>query len=429
MTDNLLSDHPNSYYTATANHSLELTSLSGHATCDICIIGGGFTGLSAALNLAETGHRVILIEAHRIAWGASGRNGGQVWTGHHWDQHRLEANFGQATAKQLWALSEEGKKIIQTRIKKHHIDCDYRPGILQVACKISHAIYFAENTRKLNDEYDYPMQFLSREQLFKYLGTEIYHGGELDWGAGHFHPLNYALGLAKAAGEAGAVLYEKTPVLSINSSKRLIRTTRGHNIQAKDIIIACNGYLDKLCPTIAGNIMPINNFIVATEPLGDRATDIIRKNVAVADSNFVVNYYRLTTDKRLLFGGGENYRRRFPKDIKALVKKHMLGVFPQLRDVGIDYAWGGTLAITMNRLPDIGKIGHHIYYAQGYSGQGVALANLVGQLIGEAINGEPERFELMTRLSTRRFPGGTLLRWPGMLAGMLYYKMSDKWGR
>lgn len=420
--------NPQSYYLASTNQSLTFDALKGDIDCDVCIIGAGFTGLSAAIHLAESGHKVVVLEAHKIAWGASGRNGGQVCTGQRLEQASLEKILGVDKAKRLWQLSESAKSIVKERIQKHQIDCDYAPGILHLAAKKSHIADIKDDVEKLNNDYDYDIEFLERDQLSDYIDSKAYYGGSLDWGGGHFHPLNYALGLAKAAHQAGVQFFENTKALSYAENDCTVKTEKGR-VKSKKIIIACNGYLEKLSPRIAGNIMPINNFILTTKPLGEQAQQLIKNNVAIADSFFVVNYYRLTADGRLLFGGGETYSLDFPSDIKSFVRKNMLHVFPQLADIEIDYAWGGTLAITMNRLPDIGNINHNVYYSQGYSGHGVAIAHLVGKLMADSINGNSADYDLMKSMPTPKFPGGTLLRRPGMLAGMLYYSFLDKIGR
>ena len=259
------------------------------------------------------------------------------------------------------------------------------------------------------------------------LAREIYHGGLLDRSAAHLHPLNYALGLANAAEAAGAELYETSRVTKIDhGSNPRVHTAEG-TVTARYLVLACNGYLGALEPRIAGRIMPINNFVLATEPLGDAgARALIRDDVSVADTKFVIDYYRLSADQRLLFGGGETYSASFPKDIKAFVRKYMLRVYPQLEETRIDYAWGGTLAITMNRMPAFGRVGGNCFYAQGYSGHGLALTSLAGKVIAEAVAGTAERFDVFARVPVPNFPGGTLLRWPGLVAGMLYYSLRDK---
>lgn len=424
MTGNYI----DSYYTATAIDVDDPQSATADYRCDVCVIGAGFTGVSSALHLAEAGYDVILLEANRIGWGASGRNGGQLHSGQRKGQEELEKLFGRTRASELWQLAEESKSMVKSRILKHNIDCDYKSGLLHAAYKRADLEDFESEVSKLQNDYNYDhVRFVQKDEMSEMLGTDIYHGGILDSKAGHLHPLNYVLGLARAARQAGVKIYEHSPVIEISQSDPAIIKTANASVKASHVVLACNGYLGKLNKKIAARIMPINNFIIATEPLGEqKAAQLIRDDVAVADTKFVVDYYRLSADKRLLFGGGENYSSKFPKDIAAFVKPVMLKVYPQLKDVRIDYAWGGTLAVTVNRLPSFGRIQPNIIYAQGFSGQGVALTTLTGKLIAEAISGQSERFDIVASLPSPKFPGGTLLRYPGLVAGMLYYSLKDK---
>lgn len=417
-----------SYYTATAVGIREPQVAKSTHRCDVCVVGAGFTGISTALHLAESGYEVIVLEAERIGWGASGRNGGQLHSGQRKGQQELEKLFGWERAHLLWQLAEESKAMVKDRIARHSIDCSFKPGLLHAAYKKSDLKDFDSEITKLQQDYGYEsIRYVNRQEMSEMLGTDIYHGGILDTGAGHLHPLNYVLGLSNAARQIGVKIFENSAVTDISQSEPAIISTDQATIKADQVVLACNGYLGKLNNTMATRIMPINNFIIATEPLGkDRASELIRDDVAVADTKFVVDYYRLSEDHRLLFGGGENYRSRFPKDIKGFVKPVMLKVFPQLRDIKIDYAWGGTLAVTVNRLPSFGKIDPNIFYAQGFSGQGVALTTLAGKLIAEAVSGESERFDIMASLPSPKFPGGTLFRYPGLVAGMLYYGLKDR---
>ena len=424
-----MASYPDSYYTATANASGPWPKLKGELRADVCVIGGGFTGVSAALHLSERGYKVALLEAQKIGWGASGRNGGQFCSGQRIEPAAMVRILGSERARRLWDLAEEAKAIVRDRIARHAIDCDLRPGLISAAFKPSHLPGIVDYATGLRDDYGYPhIRSLSREEMREMLGTDIYHGGCIDSDAGHLHPLNYVLGLARAAREAGVTIHEISPATTLTreAGKHLVRTPEG-TVKADVLVLACNGYLGKLEPRIAGTIMPINNFIIATEPLGEeRARSIISNDAAVADSKHVLDYYRLSTDGRLLFGGGESYRATFPKDIAGLVRRCMLRVFPQLADVRIDHAWGGTLAITRHRLPAYGRLDGDIYYAQGFSGQGVALTSLAGKVIAEAIDGDSERFDLLAAVPTPAFPGGPLLRWPSLVAGMFYHAMLDR---
>ncbi|WP_296991740.1 NAD(P)/FAD-dependent oxidoreductase [Thalassospira sp. UBA1131] len=436
FTPNLLTandragQYPDSYYAATANATAPFAKLEGDQTCDIVIIGGGFTGLSSALHLAERGYDVILLEAHRVGWGASGRNGGQVGSGQRREQDELEQMVGRDDAHKLWDIAEESKDVVKALIAKHNIQCDWKPGILHA----DHRARFVEHSRayaeKLQTEYGYEdIRFVDRDEMRAMLGTEFYHGGSLDMGAGHLHPLNFALGLADAARNAGARIFEGAVVTSYENQagKVTLKTKDGGVVSANKLILGCNGYLDALDDRVAKRVMPINNFVIATEPLGDDlARELIRDDVAVADSKFVINYYRLSADKRMLFGGGETYGYYFPRDIKAFVSPHMLEVYPQLKDVKIDYGWGGTLAITMNRMPFFEKIEDNIFTASGYSGHGVAMATLAGQIMADAVSGTMERFDVMANIKTPVFPGGKMLRFPMLVAAMLWYSIRDK---
>jgi gamma-glutamylputrescine oxidase len=417
-----------SYYQATARDAIEYPALVGYQRCDVCVVGGGLTGLSAALHLAERGYQVVLLERRRIAWGASGRNGGQLHSGQRRDQRYLEKHFGNELAKTLWDLAEEAKSEVRERIARHAIDCELTPGVLHAAHKPRAAAWWWDYCDWLSAHYDYPqLQPVSEAALRDMLQTHCYFGGALDRGAAHLHPLNYALGLAGAAHTAGAQLFERSGVLRIGKGSPVALETEHGRVEADRVVMACNAYLRGLVPAIDRYLMPINNYVLATESLGEtRARRLIRDNVAVADSRFVVNYFRLSADHRLLFGGGESYSRRFATDIAGFVRKFMLEVFPQLADTRIDFAWGGMLGITMNRLPSFGRLENDIYFAQGFSGQGLALTTLAGKLIAEAIGGTAERFDVFAGLPARPFPGGPRWRWPLLVLGMLYYRLRDR---
>ncbi|MGD1876665.1 MAG: NAD(P)/FAD-dependent oxidoreductase [Kiloniellaceae bacterium] len=421
--------HPDSYYAATAKGLVAPIPLAGDARCDVCVIGGGFTGISTALHLAERGYKVIVLEAQRVGWGASGRNGGQLSGGQRLEPEALTRMVGAERARRLWDLGEEAKNAVKQRVAQHAIDCDLKPGVIHAGFKPSHAREMQDHARFLRDAYGYPhIRPLSREEMRELVASDLYHGGSYDADSAHLHPLNYVLGLARAARDAGATIHELTPALEIlrRDGKPGIRTPQG-DVTADHLVLACNGHLGGLEPRIASKIMPINNFIVATEPLGaERARALIANDAAVADSKYVIDYYRLSADGRLLFGGGESYRQNYPDDIAGLVRPCMLRVFPQLADVAIDYAWGGKVAITLNRLPAFGRLDGDVYYAMGFSGQGVALTTLAGKVMAEAVAGQTERFDLLAGVPMPRFPGGTLLRWPSLVAGMLYYSLLDR---
>ena len=421
-------EYPKSWYAASVPQPGKMIPAKGDLSCDVCVVGAGFTGLSAALHLAQQGFDVILLDAHRVGFGASGRNGGQVGTGHNQDQDELEKLVGRLRARSLWDLSLESVQLVRDLIDEHAMGCGYAEGVIHADHRkrfVSHSHAYAQ---KMRDNYGYDkLRPLDREEIRHLVGSPAYYGGALDMGGGHTHPLGFALGLADAARKAGVRIFEGSRVSEVVETSPAVVRTEQATITARYVVLGCNGYLGRLNGQVAARVMPINNFIVATEPLGDDMADaLIRNNHAVADSKFVVNYFRLSEDKRMLFGGGESYGYRFPRDIAGLVKKPMLAIYPQLADTKIDYAWGGTLAITMNRMPHFARLKGNIISASGYSGHGVALATLGGKLAAEAIAGQAERFDLMADVPTMRFPGGAVMRWPLLVLAMVWYSMRDR---
>lgn len=419
-------EYPPSYYAATAEPLAPCPPLKGAQTADICIVGAGYTGLSAALHLAERGYSVIVLEAHRVGFGASGRNGGQVGPGQRIEQDAIERMLGREDARKLWDIGLDARDLVQSLIARFGIECGYKPGVLHAdwqARDVPHAHAYAE---KLARDYGYSdIEALDRDAVRAIVRSDAYQGGVLDHGSGHLHPLRYAFGLARAALAAGAQIYEGSLVVDIqHGAQAKVQTQHGH-VSAAHVLVAANGYLGGLLPQVSAKVMPINNFIIATEPLADAT--VLTRDVAVADSKFVINYFRLSEDGRLLFGGGESYGYRFPDIIKT-VRKPMLEVFPQLADTPISHAWGGTLAITMTRLPCFQRVAPNILSASGYSGHGVALATLAGKIMADAVAGQAERFDLMAGVSLPSFPGGRALRSPLLALAMTWYAMRDRLG-
>lgn len=420
-------DHPQSWYAATAHHLPPCPALAGTVKADVCVIGGGYTGLSAALHMAEAGLDVVLLEAARLGSGASGRNGGQIHSGQRRDQDWLESHVGLDDAKALWRLAEDAKAFLHALIARHRIDCDVRPGLIVADHKPAYVAHSHAYARRLREVYGYPHATpLSREELRELVGTDVYHGGMIDHGAGHLHPLNLALGLARAAQGAGARLFEQSRALRIEEGAKVRVVTAQGAVEADWVLECGDGLQDGLDRRVDNYVMPIANYIAATEPLGARARDIIANDAAVADSRFVVNYYRLSGDGRLLFGGGESYTRRLRPNPGAFVRPYMLRIFPQLADVRIDYGWGGILGITMTRMPFVRRLSSRVLTAAGYSGQGVMLAPYFGKLLGEAVKGQLGEFDLLERLPVPAFPGGPLMRWPLLVAGLSYYALRDR---
>lgn len=421
--------YPPSWYAATAHPRTPTEALRGDVTADVCIVGGGYTGLSAALHLAEAGFSVVLLEAHRVGFGASGRNGGQLGSAQRMDQEDLEKLVGTDDATKLWDLAEDAKALVKSLISHHDIDCDLKPGIATLGFSENECAELHTHAAHLKTTYGYEqIELLDPEAGRALCPSPAYAGGYLDTGAAHLHPLNYALGLADAAIAAGLRLHENTEVLGIEEGARVTVRTGHGSVTADHAILACNGYLGDLNRKVAARVMPINNFIAATEPLGTEAAKVLAQDVAVADTKFVVNYFRLSADGRLLFGGGESYGYRFPADIAAKVRKPMVEIFPHLRDARIDYAWGGTLAITLRRMPYLARVAPNILSASGYSGHGVGTATHAGQLMAQAIQGEAEGFDTMARVPSLPFPGGPALRNPLLVLAMTWYALRDRLG-
>ena len=417
--------HSPSYYQATANSSPRYPLLEGDVSADVCIIGAGYTGLSAAIELAEAGYKVVVVEAETVGHGASGRNGGQICTGFSSGQEKIAAQLGEEDARRCFALAEEAKVLLKERITRYGIDCNLRWGYLHVLPKPNRVDSLKEWKAEW-DELGYAdTEIISKAELEEKLGTRAYHGALREGGAGHFHPLNYCLGLARAAASAGAAIHEGSRAVEVDTGEKpFVRTARGR-VNAKFVIIACNAYLGRLVPKLYGKVMPVTSYIIATEPLGeDRARSFIRDGEAVADTNFIVDYFRITSDTRMLFGGRASYTTLEPSDLGAYMKPRMTKIFPQLAGARIDFAWGGFIAITYNRIPDCGRLSPTAYYAHGYSGQGVALAGLYGKLMAEAIRGTAERFDLLSRVRHLPFPGGPV-RVPMLASAMLFYRLRD----
>lgn len=422
--------HVESWYAASANQQLDFPPLRGEVSADVCVIGGGYTGLSTAIHLRKRGYSVVVLEANKVGWGASGRNGGHVGTGQRADQETLEKLVGLDHAKALWQLGLEGVETVCSLIDEYQIDCELKYGNLHVASKAKEQPWLIEEVDHLRSVYGYEdIRYVEPNELAQMTSGQGFHGGTLDSGARHLHPLNYALGLAGAASDLGATLHEGSRVLSYTEGAHVTVNTDSGSVKADYLVLACNGYLEKLEPRTAGRIMPINNYMLATEPLPESlARQLIRDDTSMSDSLFVIDYWKLSADNRLLFGGGESYTRRFPRDIGSFVRKYMLRIYPELESTRIDYGWGGTLAITLNRMPDFGRLSSQVFYAHGYSGHGVPIATLAGKLLAEVISGSAERFDVMATVPSKTFPGGTLLRFPGLVAGMLFYSLRDRLG-
>lgn len=421
-------EYPESWYAAVTPELERFPVLRGAVTADVCVVGGGFTGLSAALHLAEAGYSVALVEAHRVGFGASGRNGGQLGSGQRQDQVTLERMVGRAAAHQLWDLGEAAKALVRDLVARHGIDCDLRDGVAWAGSSAGSVRDLHGYAEHMARDYGYPLEVLDRESFAELCPSPAYRGGVLDPGAAHLNPLKLALGLARAAAAAGVRIFERSLVHEVHHGQRVAVQCEAGRITADHLVLGCNGYLGGLDRSVGARVMPINNFVVATAPLGARASEVLSRDVAVADDRFVVNYFRLSPDKRLLFGGGESYGYRFPADIRSVVRKPMLEIFPHLEDVALEHAWGGTLAITMKRLPHLARVAPNVLSASGYSGHGVGNAVQAGQLMAEAVRGQSEGFDAYSALPCPAFPGGTALRSPLLVLAMTWFALRDRLG-
>lgn len=418
--------YPPSWYAVSAETLPPQPMLEEELQADVCVLGAGYVGLSAALELAEAGYRVVVLEAERIGWGASGRNGGQVIFGFGCAEAKLETLLGREDARHLFDWSLEGVRLIEARRARHAIDCDWREGHLHAAIKPRQVRELQAWRRELEERYGYPLPWWDRDQLRAQLDTERYLGGVYDPRMGHLHPLKYVLGLARAAQAAGVRIHEGSRVLGIEHGTRpLLRTARGA-VRCDFVVLAGNALVKGVAPQLDRKIMPVGTYIGATVPLGeDRAQALIRNGMAVADVNWALDYFRLSRDHRLLFGGRASYSNFEPPNLRWVMNRRMRKIFPQLAEVPFEYVWGGTIDISFNRAPHWGRIGANVYFAQGFSGHGVAASGLAGRVIAEAIRGQSQRLDVFARIPHRDFPGGRALRTPLLVAAMAWYKLRD----
>jgi gamma-glutamylputrescine oxidase len=422
----------NSYYAATAERQHSYPPLRGSEACDVAVVGGGLAGLSAALELAERGFAVRLLEARQIGWGASGRNGGQAIHGLACDQSTIESQLGLDASKRVWAMSIEALELLRQRITRHAIDCDWRDGYLGLATNARKGRELQDWAERMEQVYGYTQQHIPPARMAGWIASERFHSGVFDPRSGHLHPLKYTLGLGRAAAEAGAVIHENTPVQSLKAGETAVLDTAQGQLRARHVLLAGNVYLQGLAPELEPRIMPVGTYIACTERLDDALADsLIPSRAAVCDTNFVLDYFRTTNDQRMLYGGRVSYSTVTPMNLAESIRQRMVGTFPQLTSAKVEYAWGGFVDISMNRAPDFGRLpspgGHapNVYYLQGFSGHGLALTGLAGKLVAEAIAGDASRLDTFARIRHRPFPGGRLLRTPALVLGMAWYRMRD----
>lgn len=418
--------HAPSYYAATALPQPARPPLRGRAEADVAVIGAGYTGLSAALHLAEAGFRVVVLEARRVGWGASGRNGGQLVHSYSRDLDVIEARHGVDTARALGSMAFEGAAIIKQRIRHYDIDCHFRPGGLFAAIN-SRQVDQLGHHKALWERFGHAeLDMLDARQCEAAVGSTRYRAALLDHSAGHVHPLRLAQGEAQAFESLGGVIHEDSTVLRIERGAPAVVHTADGELQARYVIVAGNAYLGGLVPELAARTMPCGSQVVATEPLGERFAEILPQNLCVEDCNFLLDYFRLSADRRLLYGGGVTYGARDPAHVEAMIRPKLLKTFPQLRDVRIDFGWTGNFLLTLSRLPEVGRLSPNIYYSQGCSGHGVTFTHLIGKVLAEALQGQAERFDAFASLPHYPFPGGRLLRVPFTALGAFWYDLRDR---
>ncbi len=425
----------NSYYAASANEQPQYTKLQGDIEVDVCVVGGGFAGLSSAIELADKGYKVAVLEANHIGFGASGRNGGQLIAGLACEQDVIEKAIGFEEAKQVWNMTIEALDLVRERVKRFDIKCDLTDGFLGVSVNEKKGKNLRNWFDSMAKKYQYgsDAKWIEPAYLKDWITSPRYFNGYYDKRGGHIHPLNYCLGLAKGAASLGVQIFQHSAVTSMQQGETVILNTSQSKVTAKFVVLAGNMYLPdispQLAPKIAKRIMPVGTYIIGTEPIDAKlATKLIPKNTAVCDTNFVLDYFRFSADYRMIYGGRVSYSAMTPHNLTQSMRVRMVETFPQLKNTKVEYTWGGFVDISMNRAPDFGRVADNVYYLQGFSGHGVALTGLAGKLVAEAISGHAERLDVFAKIKHHDFPGGKLLRTPALVLGMAWYQLRDALG-
>ena len=424
----------NSYYAATAPRDQHFPPLDGRVECDVAIVGGGLAGLSAGIELADRGFDVVLLEARELGYGASGRNGGQALASLACEQSVIERQLGRSDARLVWNMTLEALELIHARCRRFGIDCDWRSGHLSLAVNARKGRELARWHQTMQRDYGFEGSAIAPQDLPEWIASRRFHSGVYDPKSGHLHPMKYCLGLGRAAASIGVRVFENSTVTALTAGAKAHLATAQGEVVARHVLLAGNVYLDGVAPVLEKRIMPVGTYVVTSEPLPPTlAQSLIPSQSAVCDTNFVLDYFRPTPDHRLLYGGRVSYSTRTPSNLAADMQVRMARTFPQLKDVRVDYAWGGFVDISMNRAPDFGRLSDigagpaygNVYYLQGFSGHGLALTGLAGKLVAEAISGNAQRLDVFSRIRHRDFPGGRMLRTPALVLGMAYYRLRD----
>lgn len=429
-TPNAGSAYPPSYYAASRNIVRQPQVLEGTLEADICVVGAGYSGLSAAISLAEHGFKVVMIEAAEVGWGASGRNGGQVVNGLNASLDTIQRRYGQQTANFVGGLLQEGAGIIYDRVERYGINCDLKRGNIYAAYTPKHMEELKAKQALWRSHGMDDHELLDKGQIRQHIGSDVYEGGMIDHSGGHMHPLNLALGEAAAFEGLGGKIFERSPVTKVeqDASGATVSTAKGQ-VRAKTALICGNAYLGNVVPELTARVMPVSTQMMATEPLGeDRANALLPTGMCVEDVRYILDYFRLSADHRLIFGGGVVYGGTDPADVEAKLRPNMDKVFPHLRDVKVDYAWSGNFALSFSRVPQLGRLGKNIYFAHGYSGHGVTGSHLFGRILSEAVRGDMTRFDTFASLPWIPFPGGRMFRAQYSTLGSWWYALKDRLG-
>ena len=419
-----------SYYEASVQRPEPEPPLQGDVVADVLVVGAGYAGLSAAIELAQLGYKVVVLEADRVCSGASGRNGGQAIAGFASGQGPFELQLGKTQARHAWDMSMQSIDLMDERIRKFDIACDRVKGYMYVADSPRKARALEEDCVAMQRDYGFSHEFVTGAEVQRYIQSPRYCAAAFEPTSGHLHPLKFGLGLARAAQSLGVRIFEKSAVTALERGAVVKACTTQGCVSAKFAVLAGNctlpEYGPKVAPELTPRIMPVGTYMISTAPLSESLCEqLIPSNAAVCDNNFILDYFRFSADHRMLFGGRVSYSTRTPPNLMAVMAQRLGVVFPQLKDAPVEHVWGGFVDISMNRAPDFGRLGSNVYYLQGFSGHGVALTGLAGQLVAQAVSGQAERFDVFARLKHHHFPGGPLLRTPSLVLGMLYHRLRD----